>query len=196
MEHFIERSSIDILERGGFDDTAQFLLRTWLRENGNMPDSSVLMQVSPYLVIFDDEFLEGDSPEILFFGAETAFSSRFPEADYEDETNPKRLLEEKFRRYVSGAYKNALHGEPVFETIGTGQLLGPRKPSVIYDRLTLRWKKPVGSYLITYSLEREEVWLSPKEDPRDRRDYSLRMSNPHQSLPAESSSGSHPCGHW
>ncbi|MEO0955763.1 MAG: hypothetical protein AAFY12_12275 [Pseudomonadota bacterium] len=188
MEHFVEKSSISVLERGGFDDTAQFLLRTWMRENGNMPPSSTLMQVSPYLVIFDDHFDPGDSPEILFFGSETAFSSKFPEADCEEESNPERLLQPGFRSHVSEAYHAALHGEPVFETIGTGQLLGPRKPTVIYDRLTLRFKKPVGSYLITYSLEREEVWLSPKEDPRDRPDYFQQMLGFRQSLSAAPSS--------
>lgn len=180
MTQFIEPISLGILERGGLDDTARHLFDLWLERKGQMPPSSELMGISPYLVIFDDLCPETDSPDILFFGSETSFSLRYPEAEYADTSNPKELLPKEFRQYVNQAYHTALEGGPALETIGTGSLLGPRKPSVIFDRLTLRFKKPMGSYLISYSLVRDLKWLFPEEGRPDHLNRCQQRLDPPQ----------------
>lgn len=192
MSHFIERNSLDLLERGGFDDIARHLFRVIRENNGHMPSSSELMGISPHIVILDDQFAEnGDTPDILFFGSETSLSVRFPEADDDEGPNPKTVMDQRFRKFVSDGYRDALLGEPVFETIGTGALLGPKKPSVIYHRLAIRAKKKYGSYLITYSLVLDEKWLSPGEDRTGRRSCFRQRSDPRQLCSAGSPSVFH-----
>ena len=186
MSAFVERGNIGLIDRGGADDTAQFLYKIWQEYNGVMPPSSVLMKVSPFLVIFDDVCNSGDSPDILFYGSQTLFSDRYPEAEECEEANPKQLLNEDYRHLVCVGYHDALEGEPVFETVGTGHLLGPRKPEIIYDRIVLRFRKKVGSYLISYTIKRDEKWLYPRSNQSSLIGYSQQKPSYHLSSPVES----------
>ena len=167
MTAFVYRNNLSLIEANLADATAQYLLKLWHREKGRMPESSSLKSLSPYLVVFDDYCDPGDSPDILFFGAETLFSKQYPEATQDPDEAPKLLLNQQYRTLVSHGYQRALDGEPVFETVGTGDLLGAGRPEVIYDRLILNFRKRVGSYLISYNIKRRETWLSPKEDHKD-----------------------------
>lgn len=184
MTAFVETNSISQIEKGYANETAQFLYKTWREYNGHMPPSGVLMQLSPYLVIFDDVFALGDSPDILFYGSETLFSTNYPEAEISTKTNPKRFLQEEYRSLVCEGYQNAVRGEPVFETIGTGKLLGPRKPELIYDRIVLRFKKKLGSYLVSHSIKRSVKWLSDQSDLQGPHDRFRRIQGFHLSSPA------------
>lgn len=185
MSAFVERGNVSLIERGGADDTAQFLYRIWLENKGMMPPSSELMKVSPFLVIFDDYCSSSDSPDILFYGSQTLFSDRYPEAEECDEANPKQLLNEDYRHLVCAGYQDALGGEPVFETVGTGGLLGPRKPEIIYDRVVLRFRKKVGSYLISYTIKRDEKWLYPRSNRSNLIGCSQQKPSYHLSYQAE-----------
>ncbi|CTQ53568.1 hypothetical protein LP7551_02092 [Roseibium album] len=193
MTHFVERNSIDTIEAGGADETAQFLLKVWQDSDGVMPPSSALMAVSPHLVIFDDICAPGDSPEILFFGSETLFSSQFPEAEVIVEGNAKNLLQEEYRNLVCDGYQDALYGEPVFETVGTGSLLGPGKPEIMYERVILKFKKRIGSYLVSYTIKRSMKWLSETEGRQDRYIDFQQTPGHHLLSPAEYSNVSHQC---
>lgn len=188
---FVARDSIATIDRGGADDTARFLLNLWRSENGHMPDNKVLHKLSPFLIVFDDQVYPGDTPEILFHGANTLFAEHFPEAAEDHCESVKALISARFREEVCAGYLDASRGEPVFETIGTGKLLGPQKPEVVYDRLVLRFKKKVGSYLVSYSIKRSVVWLSEKADLEDRLGYSPQKSDPHLRSPGGWPSGSH-----
>lgn len=172
MSAFVERNIVDLIDRGCADETAQFLFRTWRENKGMMPPSSAFIEISPFLVIFDDNCSQGDSPDILFYGDQTLFSHRYPEAEDFEEANPKQLLNEDYRHLVCAGYQDALNGDPIFETIGTGSLLGPAKPEIIYDRLVLRFRKKVGSYLVSYTIKRDEKWLFPQSSHSSLIGYS------------------------
>ncbi|EEE43407.1 hypothetical protein [Roseibium alexandrii] len=184
---FVVRENVDIIERGGADETAQYLLRLWQTELGKMPNNRALNALSPFLVVFEDFCYDGDTPDILFHGGQTLFAKHFPEAEEEVDLTPKSLLGTLYRQKVSQGYQDALQGEPVFETVGTGNLLGAHKPEIIYDRLILRFDKKIGSYLVSYSIKRDVRWLSAKEDPEDFQKNSPHTSDFHLSSKVDSS---------
>lgn len=186
MTAFVERNSIGAIERGCADDTAKYLYKLWKSENGGMPASSELKALSPFLVIFEDLCIPGDSPEILFNGASTLLSNHYPEITGDPMDSPKSVLQDSYRNLVSAGYQDAISGEPVFETVGTGSLLGDGKPSLIYERVLLRFKKRrAGDYIIGYSIKRSETWLCPTGDQKDQLQNSRQTSGHHQSLPGD-----------
>lgn len=173
MTPFAERQNLSLIESGGADEAARFLLRMWTENNGLVVPGHHLNTVSPNLILMRDHADSGDSPEIIFFGAETLFSRYYPESEDNSENNPKELLAATFRRLVSEGYQTAINGEPHYDIIGTGDLLGAHRPSITYERLVLPFRTRKGyRNLFCYTIERDCHWLDDQSDRiRNTRDF-------------------------
>lgn len=176
MTPFVEKQNLGLIDTGGADDAARFLLRMWIENKGLVVPGHHLNTLSPNLILMRDHADRGDSPEIIFFGAETLFSKYFPESEDGSENNPKELIAATFRRLVSEGYQTAINGEPHYDIIGTGDLLGAHRPSITYERLVLPFRTRKGfQNLFCYTIERDCHWLDDQSD-RTRNNRGSRQT--------------------
>lgn len=176
MTPFVERQNLSLIDTGAADASAQFLLRMWIDNKGIVVPGRQLNALSPSLILMHDTAAPGDSPEMMFFGAKTLFSKYYPESEDYAESNPKQLLATKFRSLVSEGYQTAINGEPHYDIIGTGALLGSNRPEVIYERLVLPFNTKKGfRNLFCLTIERECLWLDDQSDrKRNSQDFQQK----------------------
>ncbi|MEJ8474759.1 hypothetical protein V6575_11745 [Roseibium sp. H3510] len=156
MTAFVERLDASMIEMGAADEASRTLFTMWRRNEGLLEQGTTLNAISPRLILLPPTALENDVPNIGFMGKETLFAKYYPETTTQPTAYPTSLLAQDYKKLISVGYHAAISGEPWYDIIGTGALLGFGRPELIYERIILPFRTKSGyRRLFCLTIERD-----------------------------------------
>lgn len=186
----LELDAADI-ERGGADPFTQRLFSVWRQSQGYL--ASELVDLSPYLLMFDGQQTGKPAPDMLIVG-ENALATRILGADWSDRPrNAVSDLDDGYIELIGRGYKKAIYTKkPVFEYVATSLKYGDGPAVELkYQRLIVPFQTIYGcSFLFCYSHDvgtnRPLRDLLPDDKPLQMQDPQ-NMGHAIPILPASSS---------
>lgn len=148
---------ISSLELGGMDLIGRRLFQDWRDNRGRLGIPSEVSQKSPHLLLTEGEAVQGDSPNIIFVGANTMFAKLCPEAADSENHRAKSLIDEEFRNAVQEGYHAAIQEGISYQHIS--ECCHPRGTPVdiVYERVICRWKLNSGLIQLTTYVRELEI---------------------------------------
>lgn len=162
MSPFVERLDLATLEAGGANSLAVWMYRMWRENEGQLEQGPTLTKASQYLTVLNADAAEDSIPNVSFFGQQTLLSKYVPEAAPD---HPSSYLGSDYLKLIHRGYHAAIDGQPWYDLVGTGHLLGPNRPELVYERFILPFRTRVGARsLFLLTIERHAHWPGHRSD--------------------------------
>ena len=184
MTGHIEDQALELITRGCIDDTAQYLLRLWIRSQGKIEDPNLFQGVAPHFVRLSGNVPVNDSPEILFVGRKSLMGREIAAAP-KSRTDRRQFFKSDFRQAVRDAFARALD-EPVLQIV-QDEFAADRGMCILtYERINLSWRTTDGTpYLFSYSKLIHKSHGDRLPNPEDWLGYSPLQRGDHQWMMAD-----------
>ncbi len=168
----------DLVEKGCVDETAQHLLKLWLRTKGQISDPNLFEGVAPSFVRLSGYVPENDSPEIQFVGRYSLLG-RSVKAAREKRDDRRTLFDPEHRKVIRDGFELALW-QPTLQLVQDSFETDQGQCQMTYERITLSWSAGTIPFIFSYSKLLDVVVLEPQS--HDEPDYDHLLQPPDQGL--------------
>lgn len=157
----------DLVEKGCVDDTAQYLLKLWLRTKGQITDPNTFEGVAPRFVRLSGYVPEHDSPEIKFVGR-LSLLGRSVKTARERRDDRRQLFDPEHRKTVRDGFELALW-QPTLQLVQDSFETDRGLCKMTYERISLSWSAGNIPFIFSYSKLLDAVFLEPRshDEPDD-----------------------------
>lgn len=166
----------DLVEKGCVDETAQYLLKLWLRTKGQIADPNVFEGVAPSFVRLSGHVPKDDSPEIQFVGRRSLLG-RSVRAARERRDDRRKLFDPEHRKIVRDGFELALW-QPTLQLVQDSFETDQGLCKMTYERISLSWNAGCIPFIFSYSKLLDTVVLEPVSHDELDDDYLQQQPGP------------------